>query len=352
ELFEAQAVRVPDSVAVVDGEVSLTYGEVNERANRLARRLVARGVRSDSLVAVLMDRSAELLVAFLGVLKAGGAFVPLDGGHPVERLRAVVAEAGVSVVLVDEASAGHALLADSGGCAPGLDVVGVDLAELGEGAGAGDLGVRVLPGNLMYVMYTSGSTGVPKGVAATHGNVVAFCVDGAWDAVVAERVMMQANHAFDGSTYEVWVPLVHGGRVVIAAPGRVDAVERGRLIERAGLTNVHATAGLFGVLGEQTPEIFAGVREVSTGGDVVSAAAVRALLAAHPQMVVRSTYGPTETTAFATQIPFRAGEVVPASVPIGVPMDNMRAFVLDAGLRPVPVGVAGELYLAGAGLAR
>ncbi|WP_026405403.1 non-ribosomal peptide synthetase, partial [Actinomadura rifamycini] len=181
---------------------------------------------------------------------------------------------------------------------------------------------------------------------------VAFCLDEAWRDDVVESVLVQANHAFDASTYEIWTPLLHGGRLVVAPDGDLDAAERGRLIAEHGVTNVHATAGLFRVLAEQSPEIFAGVREVSTGGDVVSSTAVRNLLDAHPDLTVRTTYGPTETTAFATHLPFVAGDDVPPTVPIGTPMDNMRAYVLDESLRPMPPGVAGELYLAGHGVAR
>ncbi|MFC5752657.1 non-ribosomal peptide synthetase, partial [Actinomadura rugatobispora] len=320
-LFERRAAESPDAVAVVSGDVELTYAELNDRANGLAHALVRRGVRPGDLVGVLMERSADLIVALLAVLKAGAAYVPLE-----ERRRAVAAETGVSVVLTGE-----------------------DLIEEPRPDGPD---VHVSADSLAYVMYTSGSTGVPKGVAVTHANVVAFCEDGSWTDEVVERVLVQANHAFDASTYELWVPLLRGGRLVVVPPGEVDAVERGRLIAEHGVTNVHATAGLFRVLAEQSPEIFAGVREVSTGGDVVSSAAIRALLQEHPGMVVRTTYGPTENTAFTTQLAFTDAESVPASVPIGVPMDNTRAYVLDEFLRPVPPGVVGELYLAGAGLAR
>ncbi|MEO3874995.1 amino acid adenylation domain-containing protein [Nonomuraea sp. B12E4] len=349
EMFEERAAREPGAVAIVYGGEVLTYGELNERANRLAHRLVAAGIRPEKPVGVVMERSIELIVSLLAVVKAGGFYVPLDGRHPIARLRAVMTEAAVALALVDTPTAAKLRDADLFGSAPTIEV---SARELAHGSDAGNLGVRISPHNLAYVMYTSGSTGTPKGVAATHGNVMAFCLDGCWRDDVVERVLLQANHAFDASTYELWVPLSRGGQLVIVPPGQVDPVARGRLIAAEGVTNVHATAGLFAVLAEQNPEIFAGVREVSTGGDVVSPNAVRTLLENHPEMVVRSTYGPTETTAFTTQIPFTANSAVPDSVPLGYPMDNTEIFVLDEAFRPLPAGVTGELYVAGEGLAR
>ncbi|MFD8940319.1 amino acid adenylation domain-containing protein, partial [Streptomyces sp. NPDC059578] len=337
ELFAAQVARTPDAVAMVGAETSWSYAELDALSDRVAGWLAEQelGV-SGGRVGVLLDRSPELVAVLLGVLKSGAAYVPLDAGHPVARLKGVVSEAGVSVVVADRVWEG------------------LETVQVADVLAAAPLTTApvVSPGGLAYVMYTSGSTGRPKGVAVTHRNVAAFVADRAWRDDVVERVLVQANHAFDASTYELWVPLARGGQLVVAPSGDLDAAQRGRLIADYGVTNVHATAGLFRVLAEESPEIFAGVREVSTGGDVVSASAIRALLDAHPDLIVRTTYGPTETTAFTTQIPYRAGDEVPANVPIGRPMDNSRAYVLDEFLRPVPPGVTGELYLSGAGLAR
>jgi nonribosomal peptide synthetase CepB len=353
ELFEQQARRSPEAVAVVAGDSELTYAELDWRADRLARRLVELGACPETLVGVVTERSVELITALLAVVKAGAAYLPLDGKHPAARLGAVAAEAGVSIVLVDAPNAERGL-ADAALFAS-AEVLSLDSIEPDDedlAAAEHPPVARVEPENLMCVIYTSGSTGVPKGVAVTYRSVIAFCLDECWSTETLERVLVQANHAFDASTYEIWATLLHGGRLVLAPAGEIDTVERGRLIAAQKVTNVHATAGLFRVLAEQAPHIFGGVREVSTGGDVVSANAVRTLLRTHPGMVVRTTYGPTETTAFATQLPYTDPDAVPDVVPIGRPMDNTRALVLDGFLKPVPIGMTGELYLAGAGLAR
>ncbi|WP_125530603.1 non-ribosomal peptide synthetase [Streptomyces sp. WAC 06725] len=329
-LFDAAVRRSRAEIAVRADDVSLTYGELDARANRFARYLHSRGVAPGDRVAVTLPRSAELVVVLLGIVKAGAVFVPVDMSYPAERVRW--------------------LLADS---APALVVGEAEVREAADGGfPAAQLPVRVSPESALYVMYTSGSTGVPKGVVATHGGVAALALDSCWDDIGTGRVLFHAPHAFDASTFELWVPLLNGGCVVVAPEVDLDGHTLSRLVDDHCLTAVHVTAGLFRVLAQETPECFAGLRHVLAGGDVVPAEAVARVAEACPAAVIHHLYGPTETTLCATTFAIAPGSKVPSVLPIGGPRDGLRVFVLDGFLRPVPVGVAGELYVAGRGVAR
>ncbi|WP_338059216.1 amino acid adenylation domain-containing protein, partial [Streptomyces malaysiense] len=310
------------------GEVRLSYAELEARANQLAWWLRGRGVGAESLVAVRMERSVELVVAELGIAKAGAAYVPLFPEWSSEHCARVCEAAGVVVTLTAE------------------DVVA------SVGCPVVDPGVRVLPDQLAYVMFTSGSTGVPKGVAVRQRDVVALACDAVFAGGAHGRVLVHSPHSFDASTYEVWVPLLNGGQVVVAPAGRVDAGELAGLIRSSGVRGLWLTAGLFAVMAQEYPECFASVVQVWAGGDVVSAAAVRRVQAVCPGLVVVNGYGPTETTTFAACHRMDGLGAGVSEVPIGRPLAGMRAYVLDGRLRVVPPGTAGELYVAGAGLAR
>ncbi|MCR3750885.1 non-ribosomal peptide synthase/polyketide synthase [Lentzea californiensis] len=338
-LFAEQVRRTPDAAAVLSDDVVLTYSELDARANRLARRLIGLGVRPEDPVGLLVERSADLVVAELAVVKAGAAYVPLDGRAPAERMKRVLADSGITVLITDSANEKVAASVHAG------QILLLD----GDRSGAADPAVVVHPDQLAYVMHTSGSTGTPKGVAVRHRDVVALALDSRFDGGAHDRVLLHSPSAFDASTYELWVPLLRGGQVVVARPGDVDA-DAIRHAVAHGVTAIWLTAGLFRLVAHEAPEAFAGLREVWTGGDVVPAAAVRGVLDACPGLTVVDGYGPTETTTFATSFPMT--DAVPDVIPIGRPLDGMAAYVLDEGLRPVPVGVPGELFLAGAGVAR
>ncbi|GCB44678.1 non-ribosomal peptide synthetase [Streptomyces sp. NL15-2K] len=340
EVFAERVVECPGAVAVVCGDTSLTYGELGERADRLACALRGAGVGAESRVGLLLGRSVDVVVAMLGVLRAGAAYVPVNAGFPAERVRQVVEDSGAQLIVADEE------LRELAGAA-GVPLVSVDA----EPAGDVVLPSGVSAGSLAYVMFTSGSTGRAKGVAVTQGAVVALAADERFGSGAHGRVLFHSPHSFDAATYEVWVPLLNGGCVVVAE-GEVSVPVVRDAVERHGVTGMFVTTALFGVLVEEDPECFRGLGEVWTGGDAVPAVAAARMLRACPSTVLVNGYGPTEATTFAVSGPLAHEEVVAGSVPLGVPMDDTRAYVLDAGLRPVGVGVAGELYLGGHGLAR
>ena len=201
-------------------------------------------------------------------------------------------------------------------------------------------------------MYTSGSTGTPKGVAVTHSNVLSLAFDRSWREGSLDRVLFHSSHAFDASTFEMWAPLLRGKQVIIAPPGELDAAVYKRLFQAEKVTSTFLTATLFNALVQEAPECFSGVPEIWAGGDVVSAAAVQRLRQYCPETLVCNGYGPTETTTFATHYAVTNPEKLTGNVPIGRAMDNHQVYILDSVFKPVPVGVPGELFIAGAGLAR
>ncbi|MCI4061234.1 non-ribosomal peptide synthetase [Micromonospora sp. R77] len=342
ERFAAQVERTPDAIAVVDGQRRLSYRDLDAETARLAARLVAHGVRPQEPVAVLLERSADVVVAFLAVLRAGACYLPLHQAGPDERIRRILDRSGAALALT-HAATGDRSLPD------GVVALRVDGATGPDGPPPA---AGTHPDDVAYVMYTSGSTGQPKGVAVTHRGVLRLVADPCWDTGRHSCVPMLAPHAFSVSTYELWVPLLRGGRVVVAPPGVPDAPTLRRLVRDEEVTGLHLTAGLFRVLAEEDPTCLAGVREVLTGGDVVSAGAVRKVLRHCPDLTVRAMYGQTEATLFTVHAPMTAVDPPADVVPMGRPLHGVGHRVLDERLRPVPDGTVGELYLTGERLAR
>ncbi|WP_155072877.1 amino acid adenylation domain-containing protein [Streptomyces taklimakanensis] len=343
EVFARQAAATPEAVAV-DGARRLTYAELDARANRLAHRLRTLGVGPETPVALLLDHSPEVVTAALAVLKAGGAYVPLHPGLPAERMADILHETGAAVLLTDRADAGFEHRAR---------VLRPD-EEPPRTAGAEDAPpVRVAAGQLAYVMYTSGSTGRPKGVAVHHRDITALAADRWWADGSMRRVLLHSSYAFDAATFEMWVPLLTGGTVVCAPTAHPEPADLAALIARHHVTGLFLTKGLFDLIAQERPTALRGLHTVLTGGEAGSAASMRRVLEACPGLRLLNAYGPTETTTFATLHPIRPSEPDNGRpLPIGGPLDGTRAYVLDRELRPLPVGVAGELYLAGSGQAR
>ncbi len=345
-LFERQAAANPAAVALVSGEQRLTYAELNTRANRLARHLVASGVRPGGRVAVLMERGIDLVVVTLAVLKAGAAYIPLPANYPASRMQLVMDDTGCDLLVADAVKAEVEFVVARRESGAGLVVVD----ELDVSAyPVTNLGVEVDSAELAYVMHTSGSTGVPKGVAVSQRAVVALASDGCWEGESQQRVLFHSTYAFDAATYELWVPLLSGRQVVVAPAGALSVETLVRTIAAHQVTCLFLTTALFNVFAEVADDSLGSLRQVWTGGEAVSPTAFALMLGKYPDVVLHHVYGPTETTTFATHSPVRQ---VGGCVPIGGPMDNTQVYVLDDHLLPVPPGVPGELYIAGDGLAR
>nr|ACJ60949.1 VEG7 [uncultured soil bacterium] len=338
DLFRQQVEKTPDATAVQAADQTWSYAELDQWSDRLAGALTDRGVRRGDRVGVVLERSPEVLATWLGVWKAGAAFVPVDPGYPADRVAFMLADSAVAAVVCRP---------DTSGAVP----ADYSLIILDDAVDAEFSPVPIGADDLAYVMYTSGSTGTPKGVAVPHRSVAELAGDSGWRVQPDDVVLMHAPHTFDASLFEIWVPLVSGARVVIAGPDLVDA-RRLREAVAAGVTRAHLTAGSFRAMAEESPESFAGLREVLTGGDSVPPRAVERVREACPQARIRHLYGPTETTLCATWHVVEPGDVVDAVLPIGRPLTGRRLYVLDAFLRPLPPGVSGDLYIAGAGLAR
>ncbi|CAM4050088.1 non-ribosomal peptide synthetase [Nocardia ninae] len=349
-LLEARARVSGDAVAMVFEDAELSYRELHARANVLARALVARGVGPDRVVAVALSRSPELIVALLAVLKAGGAYLPVDPGYPAERLAFMLADAAPVVVVTDHATADA--LPDTV-----VSRLFMDEPETYNAYPAGDLtaadrSAPLRPDNLAYLIYTSGSTGTPKGVAVTQHNIVAFRTRPDRQLGARTTTLFQASIAFDSSGFEIWQPLVLGGHLVIAPPGRSDVAGLSTLIHDRRVTSAVFTPRLFEALVDHSIDTIATLGHIRTGGEAVSAEVFDRATRSAPATTVVQVYGPTETTVFCTEYEANGERRLDGSVPIGVPVANSRVFVLDGWLRPVPVGVPGALYVAGAQLAR
>jgi amino acid adenylation domain-containing protein len=355
ELFEAQAAATPTATATAMtwSQETLTYRELDVRANQMAHRLRSLGVGPDVRVGICMERSLELVVSLLAVLKAGGCYVPLEPTYPAARLAFMLVDAGVRVVITQER------LRDAVPAQDGVAVVVVDDARDDVAAERVDRleqrsGALAALQNLACVIYTSGSTGAPKGVAVPHSAVVRLVRNTDYITLTAaDRVALASTISFDAATFEVWGALLNGATLVgLSQDVTLMPAQLAAEIVASRITTMFLTTALLNAIADERPDAFRTLRWLFFGGEAVDPNAVRKILAAGAPEHVLHVYGPTENTTYSTWHRVAGVAADAHTVPIGRAVAHSTAVVLDGSMQPVPVGVAGELYVGGAGLAR
>ena len=348
ELFEDQVERTPDAIAVVFEREQLTYAELNRRANQLAHYLQEMGVGPESLVGICLHRSTEMIVAVLGVLKAGGAYVPLDPDYPKERLAFIIEDARVSVLLTRRGVVPE--LERNVGKAVSLDSEWEEVAKRGAENPAG----KVMAQNLAYVIYTSGSTGQPKGVMIAHRGICnrLWWGEQAHPLTESDSVLQATSFSFDVSVLEIFEPLVAGARLVVARPGGAqDPAYLVKLMAEQKIAFANFVPSLLKVLlDEPGIDQCKHLKLVIAGGEPLQSE-IKDRFFAHSGAELYNLYGPTEASIDTTSWRCSPGGGQ-GIVPIGRPLANIQTYILQPDLQPAPVGIAGELYVAGAGLAR
>jgi aspartate racemase len=350
QLFEQHAATSPAALALIFDQGSLTYGELNERANQLAHHLRHLSIGVETPVGICAERSPELIIGLLAILKAGGLYVPLDPATPQERLSFMLRDTQVSLLLCDEALR-HTFAGEAS-----VQVVSLQQA-LTEAERESSLNPQpaVSAQNLAYVMYTSGSTGTPKGIGISHRSILRLVCQSAYAHFSPEETFLQlAPISFDASTFELWGSLLNGARLALMPAAQPSLEELAAALERYQVTTLWLTAGLFHQMVDSQLAALGGLHQLLAGGDVLSVQHVERVLRELPAVRLINGYGPTESTTFACcHVMGVDGErVVGASVPIGKAIANTQLYVLSEEMQPVPVGVPGELYIGGDGLAR
>jgi amino acid adenylation domain-containing protein len=347
QLFERQAARTPDAVAVQFGAEQMSYQELNMRSNQLAHHLRRLGVVEGMLVGVCMERSMEMVVGMLAALKTGAAYLPLDPNYPLERLQFMLEDAEAPVLLTQRrllekmpAPKAQSLCIDSD-----WEMIARESDQNPDGVGGG--------GSPAYVIYTSGSTGRPKGVCIPHRAVRRLALNTDYVRLEpSDRVAQVSNSSFDAATFEIWGALLNGAKLVIVAKEIVISLrDFAAQIELHSINTLFLTTALFNQMAREVPDGFRGLKHLLFGGEAVDPKWVREVIGRGKPQRLLHVYGPTESTTFASWHLVSQVEEWDRTVPIGIPIANTEIYLLDLDMRLTPVGVAGELYIGGEGLA-
>ncbi|MBC9929146.1 non-ribosomal peptide synthetase [Chitinophaga qingshengii] len=348
-LFSEQAKLTPTAPALVFGEQTLTYQELEQRANRLANYLRRKGVREEEMVPVCLDRSPELIVAILGILKAGAAYVPVDADYPEERIALMLADTHAAIAISDTA-AGAVLRSTK----PDLEIIHMDEAATilyDESTAAPDINIQY--NSLAYVIYTSGSTGRPKGVMVTHQNVVSLVKGTDYISLTPADIMLSTGSpSFDASTLEYWGMLLNGGLLVLCPLHTLlDHTLLKAEISNRKVTKMWFTASWLNQLTDTDITVFEGLDTILAGGEKLSEQHIERIHKTYPDLTIINGYGPTENTTFSLTYQVD-DQSLKHTIPIGRPLSNRQAYILDEQRHLCPIGVPGEIYVGGAGLSR
>jgi amino acid adenylation domain-containing protein len=348
ELFEEQVVRNPDAIAVIFGEKQLTYGQLNSRADQLARYLIKHGVGPEVFVGICVEQSPEMIIGVLGILKAGGAYVPLDPTYPKERLAFILKDTQSPLILTQKRL--HSVLPEHAALVIFLDS---DLDKIEKGSNTVAVN-KTSADNLAYVIYTSGSTGKPKGVCVSHCAVNRLVINTNYIKIdSSDRIAQASSFSFDAVTFELWGALLNGACLVgISRDVILSPEDFSRQISSSGITILFLTTALFNQMARQVPAAFKSLRYLLFGGEAVDPACVRMVVNTGPPQRLLHVYGPTENTTFTSWYPVEDVAADARTIPIGKAVSNTTIYILDRALQPVPLGVPGELYTGGDGLAR
>lgn len=345
QLFAAQAAQTPDAIAVVCADQLLTYQQLNSRANQLARYLQKFHVGLEIPVAICLERSLEMVIGILAILKAGAAYVPIDPAYPQERLTAILADINAPVFLTQKRLLTN--LAPINTKVVCLDVDWLDIQLESQE----NLPVAVTGDNLAYIMYTSGSTGIPKGVSVLNKGVVRLVKETNYAQLNAEDVFLQAAPiSFDAATFEIWGCLLNGAKLVLFPNDTASLLTLGQVIRQHQITTLWLTASLFHLMVDEQLEDLQTVKQILAGGDVLSVPHVQKLLQSQSCQLING-YGPTENTTFSCCYQVTDDRYL-ENIPIGRAIANTQVYILDRHLQLVPIGVPGEIYVGGDGLAR
>jgi amino acid adenylation domain-containing protein len=347
QLFEEQVALSPDNIALVFESTQLSYRELNDRSNQLAHHLLDLDLPPDAPIAIYLDRSIQTIVSILAILKAGRAYLPIDPSYPAARIAFMLENGRVPVILTRSAlieqlppHPAQVICLDSHS-----SKIALLSPENPDSSRKSD--------DLAYIMYTSGSTGQPKGVCVPHKGVVRLVKATNYADFSADRVFLQlAPIAFDASTLEIWGSLLNGAKLVLFPGDKPSLTELGRIIQQHQITTLWLTAGLFHLMVDERLTDLAPIRQLIAGGDILSVPHVRKVLSQLPNCQLINGYGPTENTTFTCCYPISSTDALLTSVPIGRPIANTQVYLLDTRLQPVPIGIPGELYIGGDGLAQ